>query len=87
MTTNKFNELKNKSKNGKVFLVMENGQHIVITDIAVLPFLDTTLGNYLEDLENSYNDKINALESKIDKQDKIIQELVSAIKTLNKKGV
>ena len=87
MTTNKFNELKNESKNGKVFLVMENGEHIVITDIAVLPFLDTTLGNYLEDLENSYNAQIIALESKIDKQEKIIKELVSAIKTLNKKGV
>jgi len=87
MTTNKFNELKNASKKGKVFLVMENGQHIVIKDIAVLPFKDTTLGNYLEELENAYNDKISVLESKIDKQDKIIQELVSAIKTLNKKGV
>jgi len=87
MKQNTFNELKNASMKGKVFLVMENGQHIIIKDIAVLPFKDTTLGEYLEQLETSYNDKIKGLESKIEKQDKIIKELRNAIDTLNKKGV
>lgn len=87
MKQNTFNELKNASMKGKVFLVMENGQHIIIKDLAVLPFKDTTLGLYLEQLEASYNDKIKGLEGKLDKQDKIIKELVSAIDTLNKKGV
>jgi len=87
MKQNTFNELKNASMKGKVFLVMENGQHIIIKDIAVLPFKDTTLGEYLEALETSYNGKIEALESKLDKQDKIIKELRNAIDSLNKKGV
>lgn len=87
MKQNTINELKNASMKGKVFLVMENGKHIIIKDIAVLPFKDTTLGLYLEQLETSYNDKIKALEGKIDKQDKIIKELRNAIDTLNKKGV
>ena len=84
MEMNSFNELKKESKSGKVFLVMENGKHIIIKDLAVLPFKDTTLGEYLEELETSYNAKIEGLEAKIDKQDKIINELISAIKTLNK---
>ena len=87
MNTNTFNELKKASKKGKVFLVMENGQHIIVNDIKDLPYKNTTIGLYLEQLETSYNDKIKALESKIDKQDKIIKELVSAIDSLNKKGV
>lgn len=87
MEMNTFNELKKESKSGKAFLVMENGKHIIIKDIAVLPFKDTTLGLYLEALETSYNDKIKGLESKINTQDKIIKELRDAVDTLNKKGV
>ena len=87
MEMNTFNELKKASKSGKVFLVMENGKHIIIKDLAVLPFKDKTLGLYLEALENSYNDKISVLEGKLEKQQEIIKELVSAIDTLNKKGV
>lgn len=87
MNTNTFNELKKASKKGKVFLVMENGQHIIINDIKDLPYKNTTIGIHLEQLETSYNDKIKALESKLDKQDKIIKELRNAIDSLNKKGV
>ena len=87
MEMNTFNELKKESKSGKVFLVMENGQHIIIKNIAVLPFKDKTLGEYLEALETSYNDKISVLEGKIDKQQEIIKELRNSIDTLNKKGV
>ena len=87
MKQNTFNELKNASMKGKVFLVMENGEHIIIKDLAVLPFKDTTLGLYLEQLETSYNDKISVLEGKLETQDKIIKELRNAIDSLNKKGV
>ena len=84
MKMNTFNELKQKSKNGKCFIVMENEQNEVCEKLDNLGFKDTTLINYLTELENGYKSKIEALESKIDKQDKIIQELISAIKTLNK---
>ena len=84
MTTNTFNELKKKSYEKPVFLVMVDGKNIVIDNLQDLGFKDSTLGKYLEQLETSYNAKIKGLESKIDKQDKIIQELISAIKTLNK---
>lgn len=87
MEMNTFNGLKKESKSGKVFLVMENGKHIIIKDIAVLPFKDKTLGEYLEALETSYNDKISVLEGKIEKQQEIIKELRNAVDTLNKKGV
>ena len=84
MNINELNELKRKSHKGKCFLIMENERYQVVEDIAILPFKDTTLGKYLEDLETSYNADKKALEERIDKQDKIIQELISAIKTLNK---
>lgn len=83
MKMNTFNELKQKSKKGKCFIVMENEQNEVCEKLDNLRFKDTTLINYLSQLENDYNAKLEALESKIDKQDKIIQELISAIKTLN----
>jgi len=84
MTMNKINELKEKSKNKNCFLYMKNGEWFVCEDIAILPFKDTSLGEYIESKEKAYNDKIEALESKVEKQDKIINELISAIKTLNK---
>ena len=84
MNINELNELKRKSHKGKCFLIMENERYQVVEDIAILPYKNTTLGKYLEDLETSYNAKLEGLENKIDKQDKIIQELISAIKTLNK---
>jgi len=84
MKMNTFNELKKASKEKPSFLVMENEEHKVVSELDNLGFKDSTLAKYLEQLENSYNDKIKGLESKIDKQDKIIQELISAIKTLNK---
>ena len=87
MNINELNELKRKSHKGKCFLVMENERYQVVEDIAILPFKDKTLGLYLEELETSYNDKIKALEGKLETQDKIIKELVSAIDSLNKKGV
>lgn len=84
MNINELNELKRKSHKGKCFLIMENERYEVVEDIAILPYKNTTLGNYLEEKETSYNADKKALEERIDKQDKIIQELISAIKTLNK---
>ena len=84
MKMNTFNELKKASNKKASFLVMINGENKVVSELDNLGFKDTTLINYLTELETSYNAKIKALESKIDKQDKIIQELISAIKTLNK---
>lgn len=84
MKMNTFNELKKASKKKPSFLVMENEEHKVVSELDNLGFKDTTLAKYLEQLETSYNAKIEGLESKIDKQEKIIQELISAIKTLNK---
>ena len=81
---NTFNELKKASNKKASFLVMINEENKVVSELDNLGFKDTTLINYLTELENSYNAKIEGLEAKIDKQDKIIQELISAIKTLNK---
>ena len=83
MTDRFFNELKNASKNKPSFQVLINGEWKVCDNIAILPLNDTTLGKYLTDKENAYNEKIEALQNTIDKQDKIIKELVSAIKTLH----
>lgn len=83
MTDRFFNELKQASKNKPSFQVLINGEWKVCDNIANLPLNDTTLGKYLTDTENAYNSKLEALQQTIDKQDKIIQELVSAIKTLN----
>lgn len=84
MKMNTFNELKKASNKKASFLVMINEENKVVSELDNLGFKDTTLINYLTELENSYNAKIEGLEAKIDKQDKIIQELISAIKTLNK---
>ena len=84
MKMDTFNELKEKSKNGKVFIVMENGKNIVCENINDLPFLSTTLGEYMKDLEKGYNEKIQALQNKVSKLDAINKELQSALKTLNK---
>ena len=83
MTDRFFNELKQASKNKPSFQVLINGEWKVCDNIANLPLNDTTLGKYLTDKENAYNSKLEALENTIDKQDKIIKELTSAIKTLN----
>ncbi len=83
MTDRFFNELKQASKNKPSFQYLDNGEWKVCDNIAILPLNDTTLGKYLQDKENAYNSKIEALQQTIDKQDKIIKELVSAIKTLN----
>ena len=83
MTDRFFNELKQASKNKPSFQVLINGEWKVCDNIANLPLNDTTLGKYLQEKENAYKEKIEALENTIDKQDKIIKELVSAIKTLN----
>lgn len=83
MTDRFFNELKQASKVKPSFQYLDNGEWKVCDNIAILPLNDTTLGKYLQDKENAYNSKIEALQQTIDKQDKIIKELVSAIKTLN----
>lgn len=83
MTDRFFNELKQASKNKPSFQVLINGEWKVCDNIANLPLNDTTLGKYLTDKENTYNEKIEVLQQTIEKQDKIIKELTSAIKTLN----
>lgn len=83
MTDRFYKELKEKSKNGIVFQVLVNGKWVVCDNIAILPLNDTTLGKYLEEKENAYNSKIEALEKRCEKQEAIIKELVSAIKTMN----
>ena len=87
MDINTFNELKKKSYNKKVFLVMENGEQVIIEDLKDMPFLNTTLGIHLKGMDVFYKEQIKELQDKIDKQDKIIKELTSAIKTLNNKEV
>ena len=83
MTDRFFNELKQASKNKPSFQYLDNGEWKVCDNIANLPLNDTTLGKYLTDKENAYNKEIKALQDKVNKQDKIIKELSSAIKTLN----
>ena len=83
MTDRFFNELKQASKSKPSFQVLINGKWVVCDNIANLPFNDTTLGKYLTEKENAYNKELEALQDKVDKQDKIIKELLSAIKTLN----
>ena len=83
MTDRFFNELKKQGKNKIVFQILDNGEWVVCDNIAILPFNDTTLGEYLEQKENAYNERLEALEKRCDKQDAIIKELVEAIKTLN----
>ena len=84
MTTNEFNELKEKSKKGKVFFVMLNGKNYVCENLNDLPFLNTTLKEYTRELENGYNAKIEALEKRCDKLEAINAELIKALETLNK---
>ena len=83
MTDRFFNELLKQGKNKIVFQILDNGEWKACDNIAILPLNDTTLGKYLTDKENAYNEKLEALQQTIDKQDKIIKELVSAIKVLN----
>lgn len=83
MTDRFFNELKQASKNKPSFQYLDNGEWKVCDNIAILPFGNETLGNYLQHKENAYKDKIEALEKRCDKQEAIIKELIEAIKTLN----
>jgi len=87
MDINIFNEFKKKSYSKKVFLVMENGEQVIIDDLKDMPFLNTTLEIYLKGMDNFYKEQIKDLQETIDKQDKVIKELISAIKTLNNKEV
>lgn len=83
MTDRFYKELEKNSKSKPSFQVLINGKWVVCDNIANLPFNDTTLGKYLTEKENAYNEQLEALHNKVDKQDKIINELFSAIKTLN----
>ena len=83
MTDRFYNELKQSSKNKPSFQYLDNGEWKVCDNIAILPFNDTTLGKYLIEKENAYKEKIEALEKHCEKQEAIINELLSAIKTLN----
>ena len=83
MTDRFFNELLKQGKNKIVFQILDNGEWQVCDNIAILPLGNETLGKYLTDKENAYKEKLEALQQTIDKQDKIIKELVSAIKVLN----
>lgn len=83
MTDRFYKELKDKSKNGIVFQILDNGEWVVCDDISKLPYKNTTLGIYLDGMALFYKEQLEALHNKVDKQDKIIKELLSAIKTLN----
>ena len=83
MTDRFYKELKDKSKNGIVFQILDNGEWKVCDDISKLPYKNTTLEIHLDGMDNFYKEQINSLQQTIEKQDKIIKELVSAIKTLN----
>ena len=83
MTDRFFNELKTASKNKPSFQYLENGERKVCNDLSILLYKNTTLGIYLNGMDIFYKDQIKELQDKIDKQDKIINELISAIKTLN----
>jgi len=83
MTDLFFKQLNEKSKNGKVFHYLENGEWKVCENIAYLPFNNETLGKYLTDKENAYKERIEALEKQTKKQEAIIMQLIEAIKTLN----
>lgn len=83
MTDRFFNELKQASKTKPSFQVLINGEWKVCDNIANLPFGNETLGKYLTDKENAYNQKIEALEKDLKKQNEIIINLVEAIKKLN----
>lgn len=84
MKMNTFKELEKASKKKLSFLIMENGEHKVVSELDNLGYGNTTLRVYLEGMNTFYKQQISDLQAKIDKQDKIIQELISAIKTLNK---
>ena len=83
MTDKYFNELKQASKNKPSFQVLINGEWVVCDDISILPYKNTTLGIHLDGMDSFYKEQIKSLQEKVDKQDKIIKELLSAIKTLN----
>ena len=84
MKMNTFNELKKTSKEKPSFLVMENEEHKVVSELDNLGYGNTTLRVYLEGMNTFYKQQISDLQAKIERQDKIINELISAIKTLNK---
>lgn len=84
MKMNTFNELEKASMKKPSFLIMENGEHKVVSELDNLGYGNTTLRIKLDGMDAFYKQQISDLQSKIDKQDKIIQELISAIKTLNK---
>lgn len=83
MTDRFYKELKDKSKNGIVFQVLVNGEWKVCDDISKLPYKNTTLGIHLDGMDNFYKEQLEALEKRCEKQEAIIKELVSAIKTMN----
>lgn len=83
MTDNFYRELEKSSKSKPSFQYLDNGEWKVCDNIAILPFNDTTLGKYLTEKENAYKERLEALEKCCNKQEAIINELLSAIKTLN----
>lgn len=83
MTDRFYKELQKSSKTKPSFQVLINGEWVVCDDISKLPYKNTTLGIHIEGMDNFYKEQLEALKKTIDKQDKIIKELVSAIKTMN----
>ena len=83
MTDRFFKELQKASKNKPSFQVLVNNEWKVCDNIAILPFGNETLGKYLQDKENAYNSRIEALGNDLKKQNEIIINLVEAIKKLN----
>ena len=84
MKMDTFNELKKESFKKPSFLVMENGVNKVVNELDNLGFKDKKLIDYMNELENGYNDKIKALEERLTNIEKINKELLEAVKSLNK---
>jgi len=84
MTQNYYDELKRQAKLNKAFQYMEGSTWKVCTDISIMPYRRQTLGNYLEAKETYYKNEIETLKTIVNKQQAIINELVNALKQLNK---
>lgn len=84
MKMDTFNELKKESFKKPSFLVMENGKNKVVNELDDLGFKGKKLIDYINELENGYNDKIKALEERLNNVEQINKELLEAVKSLNK---
>ena len=83
MTDKFYKELKQESKKGIVFQILENGEWKVCSDLSKMPFKNTTLGIHLEGADNFYKEQIKSLQEKLDRQQEQIRLLTDALNKLN----